>query len=237
MSDNAFAEEAVNKDIAVKKEHKEMSFDEKVADLMRFVQFEPLIREIDYKVLAYCFERRGLSDIEEYIAGLPEFKSATRDQYSLVTELTRHHGLTFFELDEAGNQVTDEDKAGLTENEVDDLVAGFAYRTTDVGREAVERLDPRRRLAELLEAVPSRRDAYTALLEFVRDKRSFAEIDSFMRSCDVAELSCAAGDGGVQPSVFVDKLERAGAIFYDGGWQATKAALGFLGAGEEPSRA
>lgn len=236
MSDNAFAEEAVNKDVAVKKEHEELSFEEKVADLMRFVQFEPLIREIDYKVLVYCFERRGLSDIEEHIAGMPEFKSATRDQYSLVTELVRHHGLAFFELDAAGNQVTEEDKKGLTENEVDDLVEGFAYRTTDVGREAAARLDPRRRLAELLEAVPRRRDAYAALLAFVRDKRSFAQIDSFMRTCDVAELSRAAGDGGVQPSVYVDKLERAGAIFYDGGWQATEAALEFLDADEQPAR-
>ncbi len=225
MSDNAFAEEAVNRDVAVKKEQGKMTFDEKVADLMRFVQFEPLIREIDYKVLAYCFERRGLSDIEEHIAGLPEFKSATRDQYSLITELVRHHGLAFYELDVSGCVVTEEDKAGLTENEVDDLVAGFAYRTTDVGREVAARLDPRRRLAELLEAAPRRRDAYLALLEFVREKRSFAEIDSFMRACGVAELSRAAGDGGVQPSVFVDKLERAGAISYDGGWQATDAAL------------
>lgn len=228
MSDNAFAEEAVNKDVAVEREHEEMSFEEKVADLMRFVRFEPLIREIDYKVLTYCFERRGLSDIEEHIAGFPEFKSATRDQYSLVTELVRHHGLAFYELDEAGNVVADEDKEGLTENEVDDLVAGFAYRTTDVGREVAARLDPRRRLAELLDAVPSRRDAYLALLEFVRERRSFAELDAFMRACGVAELSRAAGDGGVQPSVFVDKLERAGAVFYDGGWQATEAALEVL---------
>ncbi|WP_270299375.1 hypothetical protein [Eggerthella sinensis] len=41
----------------------------------------------------------------------------------------------------------------------------------------------------------------------------------------MAGLSREAGDGGVQPSVFVDKLERAGALFYDGGWQATEAGL------------
>ncbi|MEG0418890.1 hypothetical protein [Gordonibacter sp.] len=223
MSDSALAEEAANKDIAHKKAIPERTFEQKVADLIRFVQFEPLIRELDYKILAWCDERRGLSDLEERIATWPEFKAATRDQYSLVNELANHYGLEFFELDEVGNPVLEEDKAGLTENEVDDLVAGFAYRTTEVGKEVVTQLDPRKRMRELLDSSSDRRAVYLAIVEFLHNKHSFADVDAFVRASGVVGLSSAAGDGGVQPSVFVDKLERAGALYYDRGWQATEA--------------
>lgn len=228
MSDKAFADEAVNKDLAEVHEAPECSFDEQVANLTRFIHFEPLIREIDYQVLCFCNERKGLSDIEEFIAQLPQFKGATRDQYHLITELVDHYGLEFFELDEAGNPVSEADKAGLTEDEIDDLVVSFAYLTTEVGREVAAQLDPKKRLADLFEAEPRRVETYVALLEFLREKHSFADVDTFMRGCASAELSREAGDGGVQPSVFVDRLERAAGLFYDGGWQTTEAGVAFL---------
>lgn len=66
---------------------------------------------------------------------------ATRDQFALVSELVDHGGLALFELDAAGNVVTEADTEGLTENEIDDLVASFAYETTEVGRAVAERLN------------------------------------------------------------------------------------------------
>ncbi|QOS69659.1 hypothetical protein GS424_007435 [Eggerthella guodeyinii] len=225
MSDKTHADEPANKDIAEKKAEPDLTFEEKVERLVRFMQFEPLIRELDYQILVSCAERVGLSELEERIASWPAFKAATRDQFALITELANHHGLELFELDEAGNPVLEADKAGLTENEVDDLVAGFAYRITAVGKEAAERLDPERRFRALLDDAPARRDAYLSIVGFLRDKHSFADVDAFLRGQAVVGLSREAGDGGVQPSVFVDKLERAGALFYDGGWQATEAGL------------
>ena len=216
MSDKTQADESANKDIAEKKAKPDLTFEEKVEQLVRFMQFEPLIRELDYQILVSCAERVGLSELEKRIASWPAFKAATRDQHALITELVNHHGLELFELDEAGKVVREADKAGLTENEVDDLVAGFAYRITAVGKE---------RFRALLDDAPARRDAYLSIVGFLRDKHSFADVDVFLRGQAVAGLSREAGDGGVQPSVFVDKLERAGALFYDGGWQATEAGL------------
>ena len=49
MSDSADEksafDEPVSKDRAQKKERRELSFEEQVADLSRFIQFEPLVRE------------------------------------------------------------------------------------------------------------------------------------------------------------------------------------------------
>jgi hypothetical protein len=227
MSDSAPAE-AANKDIAKVKAAKELSFDEKVNNLARFVQREPQIREIDCKVLRYCLERRDLSDIEDRIAGYPEFKTATRDQYSLITELVTHYGLEIFELDKAGNPVLEADKAGLSENEVDDLVLSYAYQTTEVGRVVNDRFDPKRRLVELFDIVPQRYGTYIEILEFLRDKHSFAEVDSLLRGRDILFSEREAGDRAIQPSVFIDKLERAGGIFFNGGWQITEAGKELL---------
>lgn len=116
----------------------------------------------------------------------------------------------------------------MTENEVDDLVVGFAYETTEVGRAVAERLDPHRRFAELVEAAPEREPLYRALLNLLRVKRTFAEVDSYVRGSEGAMVLAQAGVGGMQPSVFVDKLERAGVLFYDGGWQATEAGIEVL---------
>jgi len=218
----------VNKDIAEVKAVKELTFDEKVNDLARFVQNEPLIRELDVKVLAYCATRKGLTDIEDQIAQYPEFKSAPRDQYHLVMELVDHYGLTFYELDEAGNPVTEDDKSGLSENEIDDLVASFAFETTEVGHAVAEMLDPQRRLQELLAIVPERYDTYIEILEFLREKHSFADVDSLLRGRAVLRVGRQPDDQAVQTSVFVDKLERVGAICFEAGWHITEAGEAFL---------
>jgi hypothetical protein len=227
VSDSAPAE-AANKDIAAVKVAKRLSFDEKVDDLARFIQREPLIREIDYQVLRYCLERRDLPDIEERIAGYPEFKAAARDQYSLITELVNHYGLKVFELDKAGNPVLEADKTGLSENEIDDLVIGYAYQTTEVGKAVNDKFDPKHRLVELFDIVPQRYDTYIEILEFLCDKHSFAEVDSLLRGRDILFSERAAGDQAIQSSVFVDKLERAGGIFFNDGWQITEAGRELL---------
>ena len=64
-------DEPANRDLAKPSEKKELSFDEKVEALDRFIHFEPLIREVDYKTLLFCETRRNLSDIEEAMASFP----------------------------------------------------------------------------------------------------------------------------------------------------------------------
>lgn len=211
-------DEPVSKDRAQKKERRELSFEEQVADLSRFIQFEPLVREIDYKILVFCKERRELSEIERYVATLPQFKSATRDQYSLITELVNHYGLEFFELDAQGNSVTEADKEGLDEDGIDDLVESYAYQTTEVGLAIVKEFSPRARLEGLFEISPHRREAYELVMRFLAERHSFADIDTMLRLRGDVQLGFSPSGEPVQMSVLVDKLERAGMIEFDGGW-------------------
>lgn len=64
----------------------------------------------------------------------------------------------------------------------------------------------------------------------MREKHSFADVDSYVRSEEGAKVLAQAGVAGMQPSVFVDKLERAGMVAFFHGWQTTEAGRAILNA-------
>lgn len=208
----------------------ELSFDQKLDALNLTVMRHPLNREILYKALAYCREERLLREAEDYIASLPQFELATQNQYYLLMSLVKAHGLEFIERDDDGNRVTAEMKEGLTEDEADDLVATWSFKTTDVGDWFVDYNKPKARLIDLLDLVPERADTYTELLEFVADEpRTYGQIESLLRGRPALETIIDGHRETMQPSVFVDKLERAGALIWDKeGWTLTEEGRDFL---------
>lgn len=207
----------------------ELSFDEKLLMLEEAVTKHPLNREVLYKLLAYCEQERQLEDIERTIASWPEFRTATQNQYRMAETLVRAHGLVRIEHDEAGNPVSPEDLVGLDEDAADDLVKSVTYRTTDVGASFVEQHRPRARLVELLQLAPERADVYIELLDFIAEKpRTYNEIVSLLSGRPVLETVIDGTRHTMQPSVFVDKLERSGALVWNEGWCLTEEGKTFL---------
>jgi hypothetical protein len=138
-----------------------------------------------------------------------------------MTYLIKAEGLETFELDEQGEVVVETQKEGLNEDEIDDLVFGFAYRTTEAGLEVVERMSPQARLFSLLEIAPEYYDTYLEVLDYLCEKHSMAEVDTLLRGRPVLLARREPGDRPIQASVFIDKLERAGGIVWQGGWTIT----------------
>ena len=198
-----------------------MTFEERIDLVERAVKRNPLHREVLYKTLKYCMERRLLPDVEESIASYPEFPSTAQSPYYLLHFLVKDGGIDVFELDEEGEVVTEERKEGLTEDEIDDLVAQYAYQTNDIGAVIVEKMSPKNRLIELLGIVPDYYDTYIEVLGFLEEKKTFASVDTLLRGRDVLMANRDPGDRPIQPSVFIDKLEKAGGIYWDGGWLIT----------------
>ena len=206
----------------------DLSYEERIEHLKKTITRHPLQREINYKILAYCFERRTLPEVEDFIASCPEFPATVQSPYFLLQFLLKGGGIDTFEVDAEGNVVTAEQKEGLTEDEIDDLVAQFAYECNEFGREVAELMNPRKRLLELLEITPEYYDTFIEVLEYLTEKRSFADVDTLLRGRDVLMVGQALGDQPVQPSVFVDKLERAGGIVWSNGWVITREAIDVL---------
>ena len=233
--DNGWVDEGF-KDVAdmpsdeeLAEEVKQLSPEEQLEVLTETVTRHPLNREILYKTLAYCVEEHPLPDIEAQIATFPQFKSCTQNQFALISMLTRAGGLECIEYDEQGNRVLPEQKIGLTEDEEDDLVWSFSYKTTEVGARFVEQHQPRARLIEMMNLNPNRKEAYAQVLEFIGAKtRSFPEIDALLRGNPALETIINGRNETMQPSVFVDKLERNGALVWDKGWNLTEEGREYL---------
>lgn len=190
----------------------------------------PLNRELLYKALELCFDPQELGALEREMLSLPEAARATQDPYHLACLLESVGGLRRIELDEKGAEVTYSQKQNLAEEEADDLVASVLFETTDEGRLFVRLHDPRRRFAELVDAEPNRRDSYIELLGFCGESpRSYAEVEAMLRGCGALASDRASGLP-VQPSVFVDKLERAGILVWRDGWSLSDEGRGCLAA-------
>lgn len=207
-----------------------LPFEARLAKLEATVTRHPLHREILYRTLGFCQQARSLAEIEDQIASYPEFGRAVQDQYHLICALEAAGGLTRTPLDAQGEPVTPEQLEGLTEDEADDLVATYAFATTDVGAALVEQHAPRARLVELMGIVPEREETFLELMAFIEEKpRTYREICDLLkgRPALIREI-----DGGrtqvMQPSVFLDKLEAAGGVEWNDGWVLTDEGRDFL---------
>lgn len=206
----------------------ELTFEEAVADLSTAVTAMPRLREMYLKLLEFCQVRRSLEEAEREIEGYPEFPYGAQPPYRLIRTMVDHGGLEWIELSENGTVVTSEDKAGLTDDEADDLVAGFAVLTTAVGEQVREDFAPERRLRSLFEEHPHRTEAYLDVMDFCRKPRAYQEVRDLLQGRDVLSLTRNADGQPLQPSFFVDMLERSGGLVWNGGWKVTKQGEALL---------
>ena len=200
----------------------DMEFEEAVARLERTVTASPRHREIYLKLLEFCLERRSLDEAEACVVEYPEYPYAAQPAYRLIRALVDAGGLAWMELAEDGSIIYSEDKEGLTEDEADDLVASFAVETTPVGDQVRDQLSPERRLSDLLDKVPQRMGTYMDVMEFCSEPRSYKEVHDLLQGRDVLRLTSNADGQPLQPSFFLDMLERSGGLAWNKGWKVTE---------------
>lgn len=207
-----------------------LALEKRVDEVRATVNGKASHREILRKILAYCTELRELGDVERTVQSYPEFAYAAQNPYRLIAYLVDSGGLEHVDLDEHGSIVTDERKQGLSEDEVDDLVLTYGFVTTDAGRVVADEMMPAKRIEGLLSRMPERFDAYVDLLDFCREPRSMTSIGNLFGGRDLSHLKSLNVESAVaiKPSVFVDKLERAGGIVWKDGWVLTDEGKTFL---------
>ena len=205
-------------------------FGRMVAKVTEAVTRNPLQRELFYKVLLFCQESKPLREIEQMVMALPGFERTSANAYHFIAVMENAGGLERFELDDEGDVVDDARKAGLTEDEIDDLVAEYAFMTTPAGQAVVEQHTPRARIIELLGLVPERRDTYIELMEFLAEEpRTYNEVTQLLDGRDVLwHLDSKGNPELMQPSVFLDKLHDAAAIERQQGWQLSEEGRAYL---------
>ena len=207
----------------------DLTEEEKYAALNACVLHHPLNRELYLRVLRYCAQEHELHDIEQKMETFPEFPRCTMNQYYMIKSLVESFGLEYIERTEDGQQITPEMKEGKTEDEIDDMIYNFNYVTTPLGLRLIEERSPRKRLEALLEWEPSRRDTYVQVLDFIAEEpRPYAQIESLLKGTPALETVIDGRIETMQPSVFLDKLERAGVLVWNKKWQITEEGLDYL---------
>lgn len=206
-------------------------FAERYERLMTVVTNKPSHREILLRTLALCATNQEFGAVEEAIMGYPEYPAAGQNPYRLITYLVEGGGLEQLACDEEGAVIGAARRAGLTEDEVDDLVHHFTLRATDVGRKVAEDHSTERRLNDLYRLFDDRASYYTELMDFCKQPRTFKDIEALFSGRDLASLRTLHPESGlaIKPTVFIDHMEKAGAIVWQkDGWVLTKEGGAYL---------
>ncbi len=212
----------------------EHSFQERCILLEKALMRQSLHRELLYKGLAFCHERRDLRVLEAAIESFPEFSQATQSAYHFIDVLVKAGGLSRLMLDARGVPIEPRLVEGMSEDAKDDLVAGEAFEMTDAGRALVRFHAPQARLAELMDAEPEREGVYRTLLSFCSvEPRSYASIAALVQDDPLLYLKTSTQPMLIQPSVFVDRLQRAAGLAWRDGWVTTEEGKEFLAKGWE----
>ena len=203
-------------------EHRELSYDEKLERSVRIMNQNPNYRSVFFKVLQMCAEgSRTLEELEEYVAAFPGFARLRQPAYFPIHWLEQAYSLEELYRDAEGAEHTREELADLDENEFDDLVTGYSFRTTEVGSAILAQYAPRNLFAEVLGGDALQARVYAEILDVAQQKVGFADI---IRHLDAQglDLGLTADGQPMQPGTYVDRLSGVGAIVFDGGWQCTE---------------
>lgn len=195
------------------------------------IENRPLARELMRQALELCAKRQPYAEVERHIQDFPEFACASVTPYQVIQTLIDAGGLLKIEIGADGEEVLPEQKLGLSPDEADDLVDSYALETTDLGRLVAEEMAPELRLRDLFSAFADRREIFSDVMDFCRESpRTYAQIEAHLSGCDLSRIASLnpTAHTPIQPSVFVDSLERAGGLVWHDGWRLTREGEALL---------
>ena len=210
-----------------------MGFDERVDATLETLRRRTTFRDILYGLLGFCETEQPYEQIEPYVEGFVEFHRNRQSPRRYVQMLLRTGALEEIELNQDGEPLTEEAKAkaveeGLDPEDLDTLVYDWRVVATDAGRAARDRFSPVSRIEELIGADPEREEAFLRIMEFCLEPRYMGQIaDAFAGKpfLGIDEENRLPR----QPSAYIEKLDRAGAVKWDGQhWSITEQGEEYL---------
>ena len=197
--------------------------EESIARVVECLFNHPRHRELLYKALVHCQTERTEHAAEEFLARQPEAAQALQTPYTLLRNLAAAGGVTVIAHDAQGLAL-DETRCeqlraeGLDDDALADLVAERRVLTTPAGCAACELLAPEHRTLAAIYKVPERRATFVRLLDFCRTPRKLADINQLL-----ADDPALAPSQKLHACYFIDRLEEAGGLVWDGSWVTTDA--------------
>ena len=202
--------------------------EESIARVVECLFNHPRHRELLYKALVHCQTERTEHAAEEFLARQPEAAQALQTPYTLLRNLAAAGGVTVIAHDAQGLAL-DETRCeqlraeGLDDDALADLVAERRVLTTPAGCAACELLAPEHRPLAAIYKVPERRATFVRLLDFCRTPRKLADINQLLADDPALAPSQRTAGQKLHACYFIDRLEEAGGLVWDGSWVTTDA--------------
>ena len=202
--------------------------EESIARVVECLFNHPRHRELLYKALVHCQTERTEHAAEEFLARQPEAAQALQTPYTLLRNLAAAGGVTVIAHDAQGLAL-DETRCeqlraeGLDDDALADLVAERRVLTTPAGCAACELLAPEHRTLAAIYKVPERRATFVRLLDFCRMPRKLADINQLLADDPALAPSQRTAGQKLHACYFIDRLEEAGGLVWDGSWVTTDA--------------
>ena len=202
--------------------------EESIARVVECLFNHPRHRELLYKALVHCQTERTEHAAEEFLARQPEAAQALQTPYTLLRNLAAAGGVTVI-AHYAQGLALDETRCeqlraeGLDDDALADLVAERRVLTTPAGCAACELLAPEHRTLAAIYKVPERRATFVRLLDFCRTPRKLADINQLLADDPALAPSQRTAGQKLHACYFIDRLEEAGGLVWDGSWVTTDA--------------
>lgn len=207
----------------------ELTFDERVERVLGRVFAHPELREIRRDILAQCTNELPQTELEAWIAGRPDYPADVQTPVRLIESLVDVGGLTSTPRLKSGEAATEEALDAMSDEDFYEQFDDCYIQTTPEGREAVQRTTPEARITELRHAHPLQDEGYEDVLRFIAEEpRSRYDIERFCVGKPYLTAASHMGVAEVRPSHFIDKLERAGVIVWQGKWTINDAGTAYL---------
>lgn len=192
------------------------TFDEQVSLVEQRLAREPQYRLALYRLLGFCEQQRTLEEIEAEVAGYPEMAASPYSARTVLGWLVEPDAVTCLNADEAEGAPAQEDGEGGHP---------YLFEISPVGAQVLENRRSSRPLDKLVDEYPCYAEAFERVLAACAKPLSRQEIEALFKGDPILEEPKK-----VYPNFFLDKLEAAGGIVFDGGWLTTGEGAAFLAA-------
>ena len=206
---------------------------EALAKLMRRMATR---RDVLLGILGYCREPREVGDVDAYVSELQAHNASVYDGASLGAQLEAAGGLEAVDTQASDDTGADDGKSQAKNVDPQvEVIDGVEYlrpakhsptlwRTTEAGLELLASFDPAAELHDLLAGDEAYLDIYLRVLDLCADEGGTT----------TGALSAAVDKDPLVQSPrlfaqhFTERLEKAGAVKWDGSWKITEVGRAYL---------
>lgn len=184
---------------AATEKQEQLTLEKQTENIIERINNEPAYRTVLYKILAHCQTPRSNEDLEKTVLSFPEMKRAMHTPQEILFWL--------------------EDCGALEKGKENDIVI---WQTTEAGINAAEKESFQNQLTRLFINEAEYQEIFLEILKACLKPKSRSEIESLLMDNPIMKES------GILASYFIDRLERAGGLVWDGKWKTTKVGKEFF---------